>query len=64
MQSIVSKKIDVVEGGEQESGNGRMVVVGEIGAPTEKWRFHGACTLGSILLFLTLIIIIVYILEF
>ena len=44
MQSIVSKKIDVVEGGEQEAGNGRLVVVGETGASTKKGRLHGVCT--------------------
>ena len=64
MQSIVSKKIDFVEGGEYKTWNGRMVVVGEIGGFTKRWRFHGLCTPSSILLSVTMITIVVYIVDF
>ena len=63
LQSIVSKKIDVVEGGEHETWNGRMVVVGEIEGFTKRWRFHGVCTPSSILLSVTMITIVVDFLE-
>ena len=41
-----------------------MVVVGEIGGFTKRWRFHGVCTPSSILLSVTMITIVVYIVDF
>ena len=45
-------------------GNGRLVVVEEVTASTNIYGFHRVCTLCSFLLFVTIVIIAVYITQY